>query len=76
MNYLLNLTINGVNIVTDINVNTNVTLECTDQSAFNLLREQLKMALVLQLLKDVRMKMLVDSSLKQIQMMVLVIPYL
>ena len=35
MNYLLNLTINEFNIVTEINVNTNVTLGCTDQSAFN-----------------------------------------
>ena len=35
MNYLLNLTINEFNIVTEINVNTNLTLGCTDSTQYN-----------------------------------------
>ena len=35
VNYLLEVTINEFNIITDITVNTNVTLGCTDENAFN-----------------------------------------
>ena len=35
MNYLLEVTINESNIITNITVNTNVTLGCTEENAFN-----------------------------------------
>ena len=35
MNYLLEVTINESNIITNITVNTSVTLGCTDENAFN-----------------------------------------